>query len=46
MAVINTDYNTLEIFDAIEYRYFMLIKLLRIQLVFILFDQFCMCFFF
>jgi len=39
MAVINSDCNMLEIFDAIDYRYFMLIKLLRIQYAFILFDH-------
>jgi len=44
MAVINTDYNMLETFDAIDYRCFMLIKLLRMQNAFILFDQFLVVF--
>ena len=44
MAVINTDYHMLEMFDAIDCRSFMLTILLRIQYAIILFDQFCRCF--
>ena len=39
------DPRTLETFDAIDYRCFILIQLLRTHYTCILFDNFCLCFF-